>query len=172
MINDDFNFNHGNSDFPLSIEEFAAYMDGNLSDDEMCRMSSVIENDESMQDVMDGMEQAEVTLAGYVPEDRQLPPALETYAFDIPKIEKPASERGGLGRISSVAACAAALVPPVAACMAMPFMLGNMLMDKFAPEPCDAMCDEGVPQDDGTDGLLDPGQDGTPEVDGDNLSTE
>ena len=36
---------------PVSIEEFAAYLDGNLSDDEMQRVSSVIENDEAMQDI-------------------------------------------------------------------------------------------------------------------------
>lgn len=39
MIHDDFNFSFDSSDFPVSIEEFAAYMDGNLSDDEMQRVS-------------------------------------------------------------------------------------------------------------------------------------
>ena len=57
MINDDFNFSFDSSDFPVSIEEFAAYMDRNLSDDEMQRVSSVIDNDEMMQGVMVSMEQ-------------------------------------------------------------------------------------------------------------------
>lgn len=65
MIHDDFNFSFESSDFPVSIEEFAAYMDGNLSDDEMQRVSSVIDNDEMMQGVMDSMEQSELTLAEY-----------------------------------------------------------------------------------------------------------
>ena len=49
MIQDDFNFTLDSSDFPVSNEEFAAYLDGNLSDDEMQRVSSVIDNDEMMQ---------------------------------------------------------------------------------------------------------------------------
>ena len=57
MINDDFDFTFDSSDFPVSIEEFAAYLDGNLSDDEMQRIDSVIENDESMQGVMENKEQ-------------------------------------------------------------------------------------------------------------------
>ena len=42
---------HKDFEPPISIEEFAAYLDGNLSDDEMQRVSSEIENDEAMQDI-------------------------------------------------------------------------------------------------------------------------
>lgn len=87
MIHDDFNFSFESSDFPVSIEEFAAYMDGNLTDDEMQRVSSVIEHDDMMQDVMDSMEQSEMTLADYGLEDMQLPEVLEEMDFYIPEAE-------------------------------------------------------------------------------------
>ena len=84
MINDDFDFTLDSSDFPVSIEEFAAYIDGNLSDDEMQRVSSVIDNDEKMQGVMDSMEQSELTLAEYGQEDMQLPEEVYGESFPIP----------------------------------------------------------------------------------------
>lgn len=91
MIQDDFNFTLDSSDFPVSIEEFAAYMDGNLSDDEMQRVSSVIDNDEMMQGVMDSMEQSELTLAEYGQEDMQLPEELCREMFHIPIMKKDGS---------------------------------------------------------------------------------
>lgn len=88
MINDDFNFTFDDSEFPVSIEEFAAYLDGNLSDDEMQRVSSVIENDEEMQGVMDGMEQTELTLAEYEQEDMQVPEEIKKDFFSLPNVSK------------------------------------------------------------------------------------
>lgn len=88
MIHDDFDFTLDSSDFPLSIEEFAAYMDGNLSEDEMQRVGSVIENDETMQGVMDSMEQSELTLAEYEQEDMQLPEEIIGDMFPIPNIKE------------------------------------------------------------------------------------
>ena len=88
MIHDDFNFNFDASDFPVSIEEFAAYMDGNLSDDEMQRVSSVIEHDDMMQDVMDSMEQSELTLSEYTPDDLQMPDDLCGDLFSIPIVKR------------------------------------------------------------------------------------
>lgn len=88
MINDDFDFTLDSSDFPVSIEEFAAYMDGNLSDDEMQRIGSVIENDESMQGVIDSMEQSELTLSEYTPDDLQLPKEIAGDGFEVQEIKK------------------------------------------------------------------------------------
>ena len=87
MIHDDFNFTFDGSDFPVSIEEFAAYIDDNLLDNEMLRIGSVIENDEAMQDVMDSVEQSELTLAEYGQEDMQLPEGLEEMDFFIPETD-------------------------------------------------------------------------------------
>lgn len=110
MIHDDFNFNFDASDFPVSIEEFAAYMDGNLSDDEMQRVSSVIEHDDMMQDVMDSMEQSELTLSEYTPDDLQLPEEITGGGFEMPEIaESPAFIDPGfyINPMTHVAACAA-----------------------------------------------------------------
>ena len=92
MINDDFNFTFDGSDFPVSIEKFAAYLDGNLSDDEMQRVESVIDHDETMQDVMECMEQSEQTLTEYGQEDMQLPEEIYGDFFTIPKITKDVHE--------------------------------------------------------------------------------
>lgn len=111
MIHDDFNFNFDASDFPVSIEEFAAYMDGNLSDDEMQRVSSVIEHDDTMQDVMDSMEQSELTLSEYTPDDLQLPEEITGGGFEMPKIGdlSPVNDINHIFRpFPHVAACAAA----------------------------------------------------------------
>ena len=111
MINDDFDFTFDSSDFPVSIEEFAAYMDGNLSEDEMQRISSVIENDETMQDVMDSMEKSELTLSEYTPDDLQLPEEITGGGFEMPEIADPSAVDDNnhfFHPFTQVAACAAA----------------------------------------------------------------
>lgn len=111
MIHDDFNFNFDASDFPVSIEEFAAYMDGNLSDDEMQRVSSIIEHNDTMQDVMDSMEQSELTLAEYDQDDLQLPEEIAEDGFELPEIDDPSAVDDNnlfFHPFTQVAACAAA----------------------------------------------------------------
>ena len=109
MINEDFDFTLDSSDFPLSIEEFAAYMDGNLSDDEMQRVSSVIEHDDKMQDVMNSMEQSELTLSKYTPDDLHLPEEIVDGELDLPDIDNHHVGGGGFfNPYSAVAACVAA----------------------------------------------------------------
>lgn len=109
MINDDFDFTLDSSDFPVSIEEFAAYLDGNLTDDETQRIDSVIENDESMQGIMDSMEQSELTLAEYGQEDVQLPEEIADGEFDVPETDNHYAGGGGgfFNPFAKVAACAA-----------------------------------------------------------------
>lgn len=72
---------------PISIEEFAAYWDGNLSDDEMERVSSVIENDESMQNISFHNESVEENLADCEFTDLSLPEELSSLDFEIPQID-------------------------------------------------------------------------------------
>ena len=86
MIQDDFNFTLDSSDFPVSIEEFAAYLDGNLMDDDMQRVSSVIENDEAMQDVVGQNVIVENLQEAYYSDDYILPLELESLDFNIPDI--------------------------------------------------------------------------------------
>ena len=109
MIHDDFNFTFDGSDFPVSIEEFAAYIDDNLLDNEMLRIGSVIENDEAMQDVMDSVEQSELTLAEYTPDDLHLPEEIVDGELDLPDIDNHHVGGGGFfNPYSAVAACVAA----------------------------------------------------------------
>lgn len=69
---------------PVSIEEFAAYLDGNLSDDEMQRVSSVIENDEAMQDIAVNNQSIEDALSNCESSEFILPDELTSLDFDIP----------------------------------------------------------------------------------------
>ena len=109
MINDDFNFTLDSSDFPVSIEEFAAYLDGNLTDDDMQRVGTVIEHNDTMQDVMDSMELSELTLEEYEQEDIQLPEEIADNEFMILEIAAPSfGDASFFYPAAEVAACAAA----------------------------------------------------------------
>lgn len=72
---------------PISIEEFAAYLDGNLSDDEMQRVSSVIENDEAMQDIAVNNLSIEDALSHREPSEFTLPDELTSLDFEIPQFD-------------------------------------------------------------------------------------
>ena len=72
---------------PVSIEEFAAYLDGNLSDDEMQRVSSVIENDEAMQDIAVNNLSIEDALPHCESSEFTLPDELTSLDFEIPQFD-------------------------------------------------------------------------------------
>ena len=72
---------------PISIEEFAAYLDGNLSDDEMQRVSSVIENDEAMQDIAVNNLSIEDALSHCESSEFTLPDELTSLDFEIPQFD-------------------------------------------------------------------------------------
>lgn len=72
---------------PVSIEEFAAYLDGNLSDDEMQRVSSVIENDGAMQNIADNNQSIEDTLSHFESSEFTLPDELTSLDFEIPQFD-------------------------------------------------------------------------------------
>ena len=72
---------------PVSIEEFAAYLDGNLSDDEMKAVSSVIANDDAMQDIVLNSQTIDETLSNCEPLDLMLPDNLSSIDFEIPQFE-------------------------------------------------------------------------------------
>lgn len=91
---------------PISIEEFAAYLDGNLSDDEMQRVSSVIENDEAMQDIADNNQSIEDLLSNCESSEFILPDELTSLDFDIPQFDESMNIDNAWGD-AVVAACAA-----------------------------------------------------------------
>lgn len=72
---------------PISIEEFAAYLDGNLSDDEMQRVSSEIENDEAMQDIAVNNLSIEDALSHCESYEFTLPDELTSLDFEIPQFD-------------------------------------------------------------------------------------
>ena len=68
----------------ITIEEFAAYLDGNLHPDEMKVIASAIESDEVMHNIMEASELADETLANYSDEDLALPEELTSVHFQVP----------------------------------------------------------------------------------------
>lgn len=72
---------------PVSIEEFAAYLDGNLSDNEMKAVSSVIANDDAMQDIVLNSQTIDETLSNCEPLDLMLPDNLSSVDFEFPQFE-------------------------------------------------------------------------------------
>ena len=91
---------------PVSIEEFAAYLDGNLSDDEMQKVSSVIENDDAMQDIAVNNQSVEDALSYYEPSELVLPNELTSLNFEIPQFDD-SMNIGNAWDDLEVAACAA-----------------------------------------------------------------
>ena len=91
---------------PISIEEFAAYLDGNLSDDEMQRVSSVIENDEAMQDIAVNNLSIEDALSHCESSEFKLPDELMSLDFEIPQFDDSMNFDNAWEALE-VAACAA-----------------------------------------------------------------
>lgn len=91
---------------PISIEEFAAYLDGNLSDDEMQRVTSVIENAEAMQDIAVNNLSIEDALSHCESSEFTLPDELTSLDFEIPKIDD-STNLDNAWEALEVAACAA-----------------------------------------------------------------
>lgn len=126
MINVILNFDFDNTEFPMSVEEFAAFMDGNLPDEDMQRLSSVIEQDESMQGVMDAFEETELTLADYGDENLQLPEELAEENFGIPDTDDHLI--GGGGFCDPFAA--------KVACAAQPVLFSRLCMEEDHADCC------------------------------------
>lgn len=70
----------------ISIEKLAAYLDGNLMPDEMEQLSSELNNDEMMLDILSASKQVEETIDGYTSNDLILPEELTSENFKIPSI--------------------------------------------------------------------------------------
>lgn len=70
----------------ISIEKFAAYLDGNLMPGEMEQISSEIKSDEMMLDILSASNQVEETIGGYTSDDLILPEELSSDNFEIPSL--------------------------------------------------------------------------------------
>ena len=69
-----------------SIEQFAAYLDGNLSQSEMQQFSQLAEHDSSLHQLLDASSVVDNTLAGFTDSDLQLPPEIVGSDFELPTI--------------------------------------------------------------------------------------
>ena len=69
-----------------SIEKFAAYLDGNLPQDEMQQMSQLIENDMTLHQLLDASTAVDDTIAGFADMDLQLPQEISGSDFELPDV--------------------------------------------------------------------------------------
>lgn len=70
----------------ISVEKFAAYLEGNLPEDEMLRISSLIENDDSLKSIFDVSEQVDMSLEEYSSNIFQVPEDIVNMDFELPYI--------------------------------------------------------------------------------------
>ena len=70
-----------------SIEKFAAYLDGNLSQDEMLQFSHLATNNEELMNLIDANATVEETLASYDDADLHIPEEFAGWDFKLPEIE-------------------------------------------------------------------------------------
>lgn len=69
----------------ISIEKFAAFLDGNLPQDEMQNISSNIEHDEDLKAILDTSNMIDTTLEN-IPDDVQIPDEIANLEFDLPNL--------------------------------------------------------------------------------------
>lgn len=72
---------------PVSIEEFAAYLDGNLTEDGMNEVASAIHSDDSLQDIRSSCHAIDDTIANYEPLQLTVPEDISSTDFEIPQID-------------------------------------------------------------------------------------
>lgn len=69
-----------------SIEEFAAFLDGNLSQREMEQILQLAEQDNVLHQLIDASSAIDDTIECYRGADKQLPPEISGSSFEIPPI--------------------------------------------------------------------------------------
>ena len=72
---------------PVSIEEFAAYLDGNLTEEGMNEVASAIHSDDSLQNILSSGYMVDETLSTYDDWNQIVQDDIFTDSFDIPNIE-------------------------------------------------------------------------------------
>lgn len=70
----------------ISIEKFAAFLDGNLPQDEMQNISSTIEHDEALKAILDTSNMIDTTLENGISDDVQIPEDIANLDFDLPNL--------------------------------------------------------------------------------------
>lgn len=72
---------------PVSIEKFAAYLDGNLTEEGMNDVASAIHADDSLQDILSSGYMVDEMLSTYDDWNQIVPDDIFTDSFDIPNVE-------------------------------------------------------------------------------------
>ena len=70
-----------------SIEQFAAYLDGNLSQSDMRQFSQMVEHDSVLNQLLDASDEVDDTIAGFTDADLQLPNEILGSDFDLPDVD-------------------------------------------------------------------------------------
>ena len=70
-----------------SIEQFAAFLDGNLPENEMQLFSGLTEHDSVLHQFLDASTAIDTTIAGYTDSDLQLPPEISGSGFELPDLD-------------------------------------------------------------------------------------
>lgn len=69
-----------------SIEQIAAFLDGNLSENEMKQFSQLAEHDDMLHQLLDASSVVDDAMSNFSDSDLQLPPELVGSSFEIPTI--------------------------------------------------------------------------------------
>ena len=91
---------------PVSIEEFAAYLDENLTEDGMNKVALAIYSDNSLQDIMSSCHTIDDTIANYEPLQLTAPKDISSTDFEIPQMDDNDYLNVGDWEDLDVAACA------------------------------------------------------------------
>lgn len=110
---------HNNLVLPVSVEEFAAYLDGNLSQENMDKVESIIATNDSMHDIALNSQTIDDTMTNIEPLELMIPDDMSSSDFEIPNIEDHFVENDYFD------------YPEVAACEADPF--GDDDIERDAP---------------------------------------
>ena len=70
-----------------SVERFAAYLDGNLSQSEMQQFSQMAEQDNVLHKLLDAGDAVDDTMLGFTDADLQLPSEIIGSDFDLPEVD-------------------------------------------------------------------------------------
>ena len=71
----------------ISIEKMSAFLDGNLSASEMQDISSLIDSDASLKQILGASLRIDVMISNYTEADLQMPPEIMGEDFSLPNIE-------------------------------------------------------------------------------------
>lgn len=103
----------------VSIEKFAAYLDGNLPESEMRRVASLIENDDALKSILDVSEQVDASLEDYSSDGMQIPEDIVNLNFELPCINDPSAP------LDMVPIDGALMLDDVVACTEEPFVIDS-----------------------------------------------